>query len=268
MNDIITKIRKLLELSKSTNEHEAANAAARAADLMLKHQIEEADLEAHGGEAKPDPITDEAIDERGKWVSWKGWLTMGLAEAFGCETYRTLEWSNTKNKTVDAHHCVGPASALETIRYMYAYLTKEIERLADEGYKTECEERLKSGLDTRHLPPARGWKASFRAGAANTIRARLEAQRKKTRAAAKELGQTTALAIVDKHREETIAKAQILAPWNYHKKGPNKGERKYGSATYTPSTTSGWDAGQSAGRNVNLGGNKGLGSGSGNKRLS
>jgi hypothetical protein len=44
MNKVIDQIRKLLELAKSDNEHEAAAAAAAAQRLMSKHQIAEAEL--------------------------------------------------------------------------------------------------------------------------------------------------------------------------------------------------------------------------------
>lgn len=41
---IIDRVRKLLELSHSTNEHEAAQAAARAAKLMSEHDVTQAML--------------------------------------------------------------------------------------------------------------------------------------------------------------------------------------------------------------------------------
>lgn len=68
---VLDKVRKLLELAKSANEHEAATAAARAAELMLKHQIEEADLEAvkPAGEHRIDPAGHEVIDRGGRQLA-------------------------------------------------------------------------------------------------------------------------------------------------------------------------------------------------------
>ena len=44
MNDYKEKIKKLLSLSKSTNEHEAQAALLKAKQLMAEHKISEADL--------------------------------------------------------------------------------------------------------------------------------------------------------------------------------------------------------------------------------
>lgn len=44
MNDYKAKIKKLLSLSKSTNEHEAQAALLKAKQLMAEHKISEADL--------------------------------------------------------------------------------------------------------------------------------------------------------------------------------------------------------------------------------
>lgn len=56
MNDLITnKIKKLLRLAKSDNEHEAMQAMANAAKLAARHSIDLADL-ADGEERPPDHI--------------------------------------------------------------------------------------------------------------------------------------------------------------------------------------------------------------------
>jgi hypothetical protein len=253
---ILNKIRKLLELSKSNNEHEAALAAARAAELMVQHQIEEADLEVSTGETKADPIINEALDQCGRWVSWKGWIATGIAKAFGCETYRTNVWLN--GKSGEEHRIIGPESAMSTVRYMYQYLTNEVARLADEGYSIECEERHKSGVIT--LPSARAWKASFRAGASSAIYDRLIAQRKQTiDNAAKEHSQ--ALVVIDKQHDAIIEHHRKASPWNYTKTG----KRRSTSGGYYPSSNDGWSAGDTAGKNVSLGGGRQISSG--NKRL-
>lgn len=58
----VEKVKKLLRLSKSSNEHEAAAAMRQAQALMRQHQIEEA--EAAGADAQIDPIEEVASDAR------------------------------------------------------------------------------------------------------------------------------------------------------------------------------------------------------------
>lgn len=86
---VLERVKKLLELAKSDNEHEAAAAAARAAELCLKHEIEEADLEAAkpAGEQQVHPAADETIDRDKRAVTWKIYLKMGLCSAFGGDSY-------------------------------------------------------------------------------------------------------------------------------------------------------------------------------------
>ena len=66
MEKIIERIKKLLELSKSSNEHEAAIAASRAAELMMDHQISEAEI--HSSSVRAEPVVEEMIDKEGKIV--------------------------------------------------------------------------------------------------------------------------------------------------------------------------------------------------------
>lgn len=246
---VLTKIRKLLELAKSTNEHEAATAAARAADLMLRHQIEEADLQV-ATEEKPDPIVDEAIDQFGKRVAWKSYLIWGLAESFGCQPYYVTGG-------VSREYVVGPASVMATIRYLYTYLSKEVIRLADEGYRIECDERHKSGV--YDLPAARSWKASFRAGAAQTIRTRLREQRAVTFRVAREEGKTTALAVIDRQTEAVEKTMRARHPSLYKRDGKARSGSGFSGGR---SSRSGYESGVSAGRQVSLPGtSRQLGSG-------
>ena len=56
MSDVVEKIRKLLELSKSDNEHEAASAAAMAQELMVKHAIEEEEIRGRDPKSTSEPI--------------------------------------------------------------------------------------------------------------------------------------------------------------------------------------------------------------------
>lgn len=76
-----------------------------------------------------------------------------------------------------AGYIVAPAPAMQAIRYMYSFLTREVDRLADIGYAAEYHECLTSNVEP---PPARAWKSAFRVGAASVIQDRLSSQRQTT----------------------------------------------------------------------------------------
>lgn len=91
MSKIIDRIRKLLALTQSTNEHEAAAAGAKAAQLMREHEIGEAMLRISDETATAEPIIEGGIDGTevlGKQVAWKLFIAMGAAVAFGVQTWR------------------------------------------------------------------------------------------------------------------------------------------------------------------------------------
>lgn len=236
---IIDRIKKLLSLSKSSNEHEAAQAAALAADLMLSNEIEEAAL--CEPEDAPEDVGADTLDELGKQrTPWKGTLAHCLTQSAGCRSYTSRR---TGQVTIQI---VGQPSKVATVRYMYAYLVGEINRLADSAFREEHAECSRSGVPA---PSARAWKNAFRLGAAGVIGNRVMAQRKETHAKAKASGAGTSLAVI-----ETAEKAveQYV-------------RRTVGRLGSSPrpqfSSRSGYGAGAAAGQNVSLGGGRGLGAG-------
>ena len=56
----IDRVRKMLALSKGTNEHEAALAASKAAQLVEQFQLTEAMIRIDEPAAKPEPIEKSA----------------------------------------------------------------------------------------------------------------------------------------------------------------------------------------------------------------
>lgn len=161
---IVERIRKLLALSQSANEHEAAAAAARAAELMAAHQLHAATLT----QAAPDPIGAHEIDRGGHAVSWRGILANGIAQSFGCRMY----WKQGRQDGARYARTmvVGRAGDVDGVRYMYLYLSSEIERLAADAW-TALPDR------DRMCARPRSWKNAFRLGAATTIAGRLREAR-------------------------------------------------------------------------------------------
>ena len=267
MADIVDKIRKLLELSKSDNEHEAATAAARAADLMLEHQISEAEVQAAMPEAQRTVAAPGrvVVDVVGSIIYWKSAVKCALADAFGGVSFCTH--STTHPGQYDST-VIGPEPALAAIAYMYKYLTAEIDRLADAAYADEVRECRSSRVEA---PSARGWKGAFRVGAAQVIGSRLREQHRATvnRAKVASLAKpattntTTALAIVDQQAKACVDLARVEEPWLFRKDGKLRAGT---SSSAGSSSRSGREAGQAAGRSVNLGGGRQLGAGRGQLR--
>lgn len=152
---ILSKVRKLLALTRSNNEHEAAAALARAQSIMQKHDIEEDML----GVEKPD---EEVVDPPGDplWdgkrrANWLGSLGEVLAKANGCDVY----WCGS------ILHIVGRRNDLARVRILFKAGTREIDSLT---------RRKTRGLGKRY---ANG----FRLGCVAAIRTAAEQERVRLR---------------------------------------------------------------------------------------
>jgi len=231
---IIDRIKKLLSLANSTNEHEAANAAAQAAELMQKHEIKQAQLAEEDEEV--EVVNRFVIDESKHLINWRATLMNGLAKSFGCHMFTWRTYSGGKPKM--SYNVAGQPSKVDTISYMYQYLVAEVDRLADTAYRQEHLECRKSKVSP---PSARAWKNAFRLGAANTIYRRLVNQREQTHKAAMEDGQSNALMIVKKNE----AAVEVFIKEKFPELRPNA------RPVYT--SRSGFQAGSEAGKSVGLG---------------
>jgi hypothetical protein len=120
-NKLIERLRRLLELSKSGNANEAANAAAAAQRLMTEHSISEAMLDE--SEESLGEIGDNELCADGAGARWRHHLAAGLTEANQCKAY--------VSRLGRAHRLmiVGHARNVATVRYLFAYVAREIERL-------------------------------------------------------------------------------------------------------------------------------------------
>jgi hypothetical protein len=159
--EVIEKVAKLLALAtgRGTTPEEAATAAAAAQRLMLRHRIEQAEVQ--------QLESDDAIG----FASARGSSEAGSPEAF---LFQTKRWQLDLLKSIaGANGCmpvitrnersgkwmelVGRESDLEICRYLWAYLSGEIQRLKAE--------------QTRGWSQAR--KSHFCLGAVHTIGAAL-----------------------------------------------------------------------------------------------
>lgn len=90
---IVEKIQKLLALSESCNEHEAALAIAKAQELLIKHKLSMKEI-------KNIKIHNRSIKEKRSKITftkakWKANLASLIADNFGCYYFFKTRYTNT-----------------------------------------------------------------------------------------------------------------------------------------------------------------------------
>ncbi len=224
LKSITDRIKKLLALSKSPNEHEAANAAAAAARLQAEYFVEQAMLEDEDENFTVEEIAELQMDVGMRKIpSWKAEIRLSVCELNGCRTY-----SDAKGGSV----IFGRRSATNTVLYTCQYLYTEIAAIADrEWAKVPLRPESK-----------RTWTHSFRFGCATRIAERIKELLPKRLEGIPE----RALTIILKHDQEVqdsykirskeLGLITVRARTRYHKDAYNQGV--------------------AAGNNINLGGQR------------
>jgi hypothetical protein len=247
---IVDRIRKLLELSKSSNEHEAAAAAARAAELMHKFEIDQAVIAAMqpGDATLEEIITDGIGNKDGKSTSWRVLIGQGVAAATGCR-----QWSAGGRM-----EAMGTRSAVGTWNYLCQYLAREVDRLAGDAWDDKSTELWSTN--------PRIWKNAFRVGAAQVIHTRLIEQARSQSASKRTDVATAAAAVIDPTTglpaSGTLALAIIDRDATRVANAYDEMSKRERFVTRTigkVSSAGGYAAGRDAGATVNLtGGGRGL----------
>jgi hypothetical protein len=157
---IVERIKKLLALSSSQNPHEAALAAAKAQELLFRHNLSLSMVEAalEGGSSA---YVSDRFDSGG-WMHWRLRLLSAVARNNFC---RGVSYQGTRDVGI-----VGEPHNVTVVKHLYAFLVREVLRLADLGVKEQ------HGLDEEE---SRAWKRSFYLGAVRTIAQRLATQRQR-----------------------------------------------------------------------------------------
>jgi hypothetical protein len=245
--DVIERIKKLLKLSTSSNEHEAALAAQRAAELMRAHNIAEAQLRVDEPEARGPEATVQGFDSgvTKRAAKWKGHLVGAAAKLYNC--YVWVDVSGTRR-------LFGRESDVQAATYTAQYLIAEVDRLAKAAWKVSAEKQLDA-------VSGRSWQANFSLGAAVTVWQRCDAAFKErlakaiAEAEAAAAGPVTALAVVA--RDELAVRSEYAQFSRRFARGRSVGGRVTQASAYSQ--------GQAAGATVSLGNNRtrGLGAGRG-----
>lgn len=126
---IIDKVKKLLALSRSSNEHEAGLALENANKLLMKHNLEMADID----EVSLNDIIEENDLISGKRImSWKINLLDAVMRLNGCQIL--MHNVRNGNKRISA---IGKKHNIEVSVSMYEYLIKTMDRNLKEKQKDD-----------------------------------------------------------------------------------------------------------------------------------
>jgi hypothetical protein len=159
---IIEKIRKLLALATSCNEHEAALAAAHVQRLLAAHNLAMADITAAARPEKADRIETHASRSLPKWFRH---LSAGVSSAFDCQAIH-----HPANGTMTF---IGVGADVQVAAYTFAYLERTVRRL--------CAAYLKQHAGTLIAGRQRElMRHSYYLGAVSTITRQLQDQKKQT----------------------------------------------------------------------------------------
>lgn len=204
---IVERIRKLLALAgNNPNIHEAAMAAAKAAELTLKYNIEQGELAASQQEAYIS-----AKQTKGEYVAnCKMTLDKILMSVVARHAFCRVVFIPMDNNHQYAD-VIGQPQNIEIVRYLYIYLLREIDRLARVEHRKLEQDHLAHTVAGDHGHPKplglSAYTRSFRQGAIDEITLRLHDQREAAEKAADTGASTMALVVrKDQEAEEALAR--------------------------------------------------------------
>jgi hypothetical protein len=245
MEKIIERVRKLLELAKSSNVNEAAAAAAAAQKLMVENAITELMIEdCTEPEEEKEEIEKDVLNTDGK-ATWRGMLAICLCEANGCQCY-------VHGKAL---MIVGKPTPASAVRYLFEYIARQIETICHN-------EGMARGR------PGRSWYNNFRLGAVSTIGQRLREAAQQARSGMRQKayqedtnGTGTALVKVNSAIVKLDKQAEEVKKWC------KVNLRLHPRNTPSSYNHEGREAGKRAGANIDLGGSSHRGLGKGHRAL-
>lgn len=162
--DLINRARKLLALSSSPNEHEAAAAANRLQELLVRNQLAASDLEDASLNVG---IGEEVADQNKKVVRWRSNLLTYVAQTHLCEYIISRRWSEDSWKI--RHVLIGTPDNTAMAKTVFEYLASAVERVSKQALEKAVEQRDWEAVDS-----PRAWANSFRVGCVMRLGARLK----------------------------------------------------------------------------------------------
>jgi len=159
---IVEKIKKLLALANSNNEHEAALAASHAQRLLAEHNLAMADIEASNRPDKADKVETAVSKTLPKWMRH---LSAGVSSAFDCQA---IHHPATGKMTF-----IGVGADVQIAAYTFTYLDRTVRKLCS----TYMKGHVSGTAADRHRELMRH---SYYLGAVSTITIRLREQKVQT----------------------------------------------------------------------------------------
>jgi len=162
---VLDRIRKLLALAGSSNEHEAEVAMAKAHELMLRHNVDEARSRTRH-EYEVRELGDPA--KRGTRVEAE--IACLLSECFFVKVIRVPVYLPLAGKRGNVYEIAGTPANVEMAAHVWAFLLATADRLWQANKR---DTRVRSGRD----------RLSYQAGVVNGFREKLRAQRTELKSA-------------------------------------------------------------------------------------
>lgn len=222
---VLERIKKMLRMAEDArgNPNEAANAAAMAAKLMQKYNLDAASMILGDLEGRADAgLVKEMGMRPSEWSVMPGWmvsLSISVADLFDCKVRMAWDY---RQKSVNRKPYInvvffGYKTDVQVCQWTFKYLVDQVMMYADgfQGGKLE--------------------KISFREGASNELRKRLGAMLQEKKAAEKVVASSTALVVI---KQQKIT--EIFGEFKYSTR--QGGERDY----------SAYNAGRAAGAKINI----------------
>lgn len=153
---VMDLVRKLMALTESPNEHEAARAAEKVQELLFKHKLSKAEVLASKGEGDGPSIIelDGDITSQKNWGRWKPTLAWAVARYNFCTGFQ----DTYAGKFV----FIGQETEAYVAKELYEWLVIQIEEAA-----------RKACLNYRGPSRIPTYRRSFFTGATMTIQSRL-----------------------------------------------------------------------------------------------
>lgn len=222
-DSILWKIKKLLALADTrtnTNPNEAAQAAAKAQELLFKHNLSMLSIDGLQDQDSEAILKEEwvAPDVNRTSLGWAGPLLNIICKTNFC---RVIRLSSGSAK----YALIGKPSNIQVSQYLFTYLKGEIDRLGKQTVKSE-------GIITKKA----SWVKDFSYGAMSSVIAKLKEQKQQNAQASTT---STALVIMSDRQLDNAVRSYY----------PHVSR----SSSRARSSDSGaFGAGVSAGRNINI----------------
>lgn len=203
-NKILERIRKLLAKAKdpASSENEMEIFMKKAQDLMMKHNLENSDIEIHPSDINKTEIFSQLAKAFGcKHTNFEWELMIAIGEFNNCKVYKGThfdfnkeDWKSTKAMRLSI---VGTAENRQIVADMYNAVVEKFLNFSNVRYKTYQQETkkfyhdelIKMGLSTKgvtvntlrdsgRLSPKARWVSSYLLGCIDGLKQALKDQQR------------------------------------------------------------------------------------------